>query len=362
MKKSFLLTLLMTMTLAGCNLKPHYEIETVCELNTLFNYEVKWEVTPRMEGDVVIYMSPDPTLFDMTQPAYQGAIADGKAVIVPTGVPGRRYFKLCFPNGQSATVGTRAPRLQSVHNFRDMGGYENDEHRSIRWGMLYRSGRLDSINYAESRRISRMNIKTLIDLRTPFSTTTIPPDTNIEQYFSYPISSSCPDPRPLLEDCRFKRNDARLYMQDVYQDMLITNTDNLRSIFELLQDETNYPVVITGIYGNVKTSIVIALLMYALDVPEETMLEDYVLSNRYVDFQVMSPSAKLLSPEGQAAVTAMLSSEELYMTSAFRFIERRFGSIDNYLQQVLNLDRGKRDTLKEILLEDNTPVRRFTFG
>ena len=343
---------LLCLVFTGCGLHSPHNIEAVCEVTQLRNYVVKWEVTPAMEGDVSIYVSTDPEEFDLSKPVYRGPIADGKADIVGKKGLARRFFKLCFPNGQGTIVGVRGQEFASVCNFRDLGGYENLDHRTLKWGKIYRSGSLDSINNPEARRISRMNVKTLIDLRTPYSTTTIPTGTDIEHYYSFPITSTCADPRPLLLDSRFRRNDARIYMQDVFQDMLVANTSSLRGLFRVLQDEDSYPVIIAGLYGNCKTSLVAALLMYALDMPEQTVIDDYLLSNNYVNARSVSKIAPSLPQEAQSAVTAMIVSDELYLDAAFRFIERRFGSIDIYLSEEIGLDAGARQRLKSILLDD----------
>lgn len=328
-----------------------YEVQSVCEVTDVYNYIVKWEVAPLMDGEVVIYSSSDPDKFDMRHPVARENISKGRSDIVIKGSLNRRYFLLCFPDDVQTIVGVRCQNFASVENFRDMGGYQNNDRRSMKWGKLYRSGYLDSISAIDAKRIARMKVRTLIDLRHKHLTPTISSYTGIQHYYSLPIRSSRPDPLPLIFCQKFKRGDAILFMQDIYQDMLFVNTDNLRQIFELLQDEENYPLIISCLYGNVQTSMVIALIMAAIDVPEPTIIDDYIMSNKYFDMRSIATVAATLPLESQDAITSMMISDERYLNSAFQLIKRKYGSINEYLEKELGVDEAARNRLKKILLD-----------
>lgn len=328
-----------------------YEVQSVCEVTDVYNYIVKWEVAPLMDGEVVIYSSSDPDKFDMRHPVARENISKGRADIVIKGSLNRRYFLLCFPDDVQTIVGVRCQKFASVQNFRDMGGYQTNDHHSMKWGKLYRSGYLDSISTIDAKRIARMKVKTLLDLRHKNFNPAPPSSTGILHYYLLPINASRPDPLPLIYCQKFKRGDAILFMQDIYQDMLFTNQENLRQIFELLQDEENYPLIISCLYGNVQTSLVMALVMAAIDVPEQMILDDYILSNKYFDMRSIATIAAALPLESQDAITSMMISDERYLNSAFRLIKRRYGSINEYLEKELGVDEAARNRLKKILLD-----------
>lgn len=346
----YLLFLLLGIGFSGC-VSQSYEVQSVCEVTELFNYVVKWEIRPLVEGEVVIYSSHNPDKFDMTHPVAKESISKGRADIVINGTLNRRYFLLCFPNDVQTVVGVRGQNMTSVQNFRDMGGYENIDHRTVKWGKLYRSGQLDSIIDVDVKRVERMNVKSLVDLRNPRFDQIGKTALKLKNYYWMPIQSYMPDPRPQIFSYKFKRGDAILFMQDIYQDMIISNKDNLREVFKLLQEEDNYPLVVACKYGNMQTSLVMALLLAAIEVPEQVIFDDYLLSNKYFDMRSISAIAANLPFESQDAITTMMTSEERYLNSAFQRIQREYGSVNAYLEQELGVDEAARNRLKEILLD-----------
>ena len=130
---------ILSLLLSSC-LTQSYEVQSVWEVTDIYNYIVKWEVNPHLDGKVAIYSSLDPDHFDLNNPVAIEDISKGRADLVIKGSLNRRYFLLKFNNDAAAVVGVRSQKFPSVANFRDIGGYTNSDHRSVKWGKLYRSG------------------------------------------------------------------------------------------------------------------------------------------------------------------------------------------------------------------------------
>lgn len=64
--------------------------------------------------------------------------------------------------------------MDSVQNFRDLGGYTSTNGKTVKWGKVFRSGELSSLSEWDSIRLDNLGIKTIIDLRTNQETLTAP--------------------------------------------------------------------------------------------------------------------------------------------------------------------------------------------
>lgn len=343
----FLLSLLF---LSAC-VTQSYEVQSVCEVTDVYNYVVKWEVSPRIEGEVEIFSSADPEKFDLRKPVGKELISKGRADIVIKGSLSRCYFLLIFPDNVRTIVGVRCQKFPTVENFRDIGGYVNADYHTLKWGRLYRSGKLDSISDIDAKRIAKMRVKTIIDLRSVVVNPHLSTTAGIKNQFHFPVIAQRSNPLPRVYRQQFKRGDAIVFMQDVFRDMVLMNKESFRRMFGVLLEEKNYPVILSCRYGNIQSSIATALVLGALDIPEQVIIEDYLLSNKYFNMRAVAAQAMTLPLESQDAITSMMVSDERYLNSALELIKRKYGSIKEFLHIELGVDENDCNRLKAILLE-----------
>ena len=55
--------------------------------------------------------------------------------------------------------------LEGGQNFRDLGGYRTRDGRTVRWGMLFRSGAMDGLTAADYAYLGKIGIRTVCDFR-----------------------------------------------------------------------------------------------------------------------------------------------------------------------------------------------------
>ena len=74
----------------------------------------------------------------------------------------------CSPwwRAESLTADRLIP-LDGCFNFRDLGGYAGAGGRPVRWGRLYRADALQRLSDADLARLAELDIRHVIDLRTP---------------------------------------------------------------------------------------------------------------------------------------------------------------------------------------------------
>ena len=143
---------------------PH--ISVVCEENNVGNSIVKWEIAPLIKGNVKVYASTDPNYIPEDSPVAMANIADQRMTIVTTDPTRRYYYTLVFNDKYRVKIATRNVNIPGIQNFRDMGGYPSyPAQKRLRWGMLYRSAQIDSLECYSRRELKNIGIKTIVDLR-----------------------------------------------------------------------------------------------------------------------------------------------------------------------------------------------------
>ncbi len=68
------------------------------------------------------------------------------------------------PDLAAASVPSRHVALDGQSNFRDIGGYETADGRTVRWGHVYRSGRLSNLSDDDVTRLEELEINSVVKL------------------------------------------------------------------------------------------------------------------------------------------------------------------------------------------------------
>jgi protein-tyrosine phosphatase len=114
-----------------------------------------------------------------------------------------------------------------------------------------------------------------------------------------------------------------------------------RKFFALMQDEANLPLSFHCSAGKDRTGIAAMLFLSSLGVSEEIIMQDYLLSNKYLE----NKYAKLL--EAQPHFKPAYIVEAGYLQTTLDQIKADYGSVENYLKNTLNVDMER---MKKIYL------------
>jgi protein-tyrosine phosphatase len=331
------------------NEKP--DIRAVCELTSNGSYLIKWETYPPLNGTVKIYESANPDSFNLNSPITEQAIAVGYKSVLSMPAISRTYFKLVFNKKYSIITANRVVPMQEVFNFRDMGGYTSKNKRQSQWGKLYRSGTLALANIHDIELLHQLQIKTIIDFRTERDSYSHPLHYQPTQVFNLPLRGNNYNAffDKILSE-KMKRGDVIVYSQDIFSFLLENNSDYFMKMFDVLLDESNYPVVFFCSLGKDRSAIAAALILSALDIDKETIISDYLLSNDLIDFPSLVTNASSFTPQVQETITALFSANREFLTYALERIEKDYGSVQDYLEKELKLTGKKREKLKNLLL------------
>ena len=168
----------------------------------------------------------------------------------------------------TAYEGPRNLYVDGVTNVRDQGAWLTESGKRIKQGMIYRSGRLNK-SEAETPVIEiteegiammrdTLGIKTEIDLR------------RVDNGEVGAITAS-----PLGEDVNY----ISVPMDWDVDNMLLDNIEQVKKVFAILADESNYPIVYHCNIGTDRTGLFAFLINGLLGVSEEDLYRDYLFSN-----------------------------------------------------------------------------------
>ncbi len=328
------------------------KISSVVEKDHGGDFLLKWEVSPDQEGTIDIYSSlSDSSLTDFT-PITTAQIADQVLRLNPTGSGLREYFILRTAGVHSGVVANRVIDMNSIKNFRDIGGYFTTDNYQVKWGEIYRSADLSNATLYDQERIRRLNIRTVIDFRSEAAARRYPillhPSIRKISLPLGPMDAEKLDEQ--INDNDFNRSDAIRYVQESYVDIIENHKEQFGELFDLLTNDSNYPILLSGSLGKDGVGIATYLILHVLGVAPATLEQDYMLSNQLIDPAKSKIEAQNLSEPLQEAVTAMLSVNRAYLNYAIEHIIQTYGSVDNYLEKELRVTSGKRNLLRKYLL------------
>jgi len=353
MLKKVLFSLSYLILFANCA-KDNPHINVVCELVPNGTYLIKWETFPPLEGTVRIYESNRTDSFNLNSPIAEQSIDAGFQRVLAMPTSSRNYFKLVFNKKHSIVTTERTIPMQDVFNFRDLGGYFNKDNKQIQWGKIYRSGSLAMADKPDIGVLTRLGIETIIDFRTERESYLFPNKFKAPHVYNLPLRGNRHDIffGEILSQ-KMKREDILAYDQDVFSFVLENNADYFIKMFDVLLEEKNYPIVIYCSLGKDRTAIASALILAALDIEFDVILDDYLLSNDLINYRSLVRNADMYPYEVQETITALFRAHRETIKYSFDLLKANYGSIDNYFEKELKLTSRKREKLRDILLYSN---------
>jgi protein-tyrosine phosphatase len=272
-------------------------------------------------------------------------IALALLVTVPAGVGAFASAPVAAP------AHTRVLPLQGGRNFRDLGGYRTADGRSVKWGLLYRSGQMHDLTAADYTYLQKRGIRTVCDFRDTGERTREPtlwpagqrPKVLSDDYTLDVSAMKLPG-----DPAGWTREQVVTAMTATYPQLLDQfNGQYARMFAELLAGDV--PLAFHCTAGKDRTGVAAALLLTALGVPRTTVVEDYLLSNQHMAPMPAHPTGfwARLSPE---AARAFAGVDRHYIDAVFAVTDRHPGGTMGYLKDKLSLGAPEIAKLRTLYL------------
>lgn len=239
--------------------------------------------------------------------------------------------------------------LAGTHNMRDLGDLATVDGRRTRRGRVYRSDALATLTDADRARLAELGVRAVYDFRTDDERMRAPnrlESLAVVQHVRGFIPRGNLEMFADVNARRLTAATARATMLAQYARLALDHTEHYAWVFRHLLSADGAPAILHCASGKDRTGVGVALLLLAVGVGRETVLEDYAISHyqrRPVD----------LFRDGAVseAVEEIMSARVDYLDAGLGAIERTHGSFDTFFARGLGLTPAERKGLVELLVE-----------
>jgi protein-tyrosine phosphatase len=251
--------------------------------------------------------------------------------------------------------------LMGASNFRDLGGYVTLDGRPIRWGALYRSDRLRDLSDRDLLYLDQLDLHTIIDFRSENERLEAPdrlPNGHRIKTLDLPIvpndsSEAAQEITNRVRKGDIEGLDALELITADYRRFVTKYTYQFRQYFRALMKARGRPVLFHCTAGKDRTGFAAATTLRILGVPVDTIMQDYLLSNRYFLPAYQDEIEKLRQAHDQAVaefVTLLAEVRAEYLQASFQAIDDLYGNFEAFRQVGLGLDDQDISDLRSYLL------------
>jgi protein-tyrosine phosphatase len=249
--------------------------------------------------------------------------------------------------------------LKGVVNFRDMGGLLTLEGRRVKKGILFRAAELTGLTEEDKIYLETLNLKYVFDYRDNVEADS-KPDPMIGQAKNerVPVHVEDRTTAHASSEEMVKGEYYKLFTNEMftnmYEKMPIQNASYQRLMTLLKRPEENLPLVHHCTGGRDRTGVGAMLILLTLGVPYDTVLEDFLISNRTLeDFhnKMFDEAAKYVSEEELARFRDALLLQENYLQASMDSIASTYGNFETYLAEEFGITQEIRERIKDYCLE-----------
>ena len=239
--------------------------------------------------------------------------------------------------------------FEGCFNFRDIGGYPNQEGKRVKKGLYYRAGRQDRMTDEDLSRLSDLQISTQIDLRRPDEAREQgkgPLEAMGAKYINIAVI-----PEGGTDQLSRLVGDTGISGKR-YLGYLEFGPTSWLKMFEIFADAGSLPVVLHCTAGKDRTGVSTAFLLSVLGVSRDWIEADYLLTNLDTDRQADFIESTVGYPEGIDRGSMLLAAgvPEDAMKDFLDGLEAKWGSAIGYLQEI-GVTQEQMDAVRHNFLE-----------
>ncbi len=233
-------------------------------------------------------------------------------------------------------------------NFRDIGGYPTSNGRHTRWRAVYRSDSLHYLTPQDLPSFDALGIEAIYDLRRASELRLHPgprPCVHLE------LPSADPLDQGKVSGLK-TRLEGEQWLLSECLGMLTGAAAPFGVLFSRLADAQRLPAVIHCLGGKDRTGLAIALLLTALGVRREDVLDDYQLTNDCLAAARIPEVVQSFVESGIArdAAEGILSAPRWAMAQALKSLDEIYDGIDGYLLGHCGMEPATLTALRTALI------------
>lgn len=265
------------------------------------------------------------------------------------------------------TEHTRHVELEGANNVRDLGGYATEDGRTVAWGEVYRADDLSGLTPADVETLEAAGLETIVDFRG---------DDEIEEDGSAPVPDSIDVVHlPVLDETTQTLAEALVGVmrggdpavveemlgdgeaQRIKDESFVAQLDQPEAMagygqtLELIAD-TPGALSYHCTAGKDRTGMMSALLLGILGVSDEVIIEDFELSNEYLEDHYAQTYAFLEEQGVDVELIRPLTEQHASnIQPVLDAVQDEYGGWDAFAIEAMGVDQETLDELREKLLD-----------
>ena len=254
-------------------------------------------------------------------------------------------------------VAERHISTEGAPNIRDIGGLFTTDGYQIKWGAIFRSGKLGAIKKGDYDRLRALNIRTICDFRSAQEVKDEPdkwPEMRQINHAKLPIGDSLVSKWAMLKKLQNDDFDASAFMYQANRSFVLDYAEAYKTFFQLLLMEESHPILYHCTAGKDRAGLATVFILSALGVDRTTIEKEYLLSNHYLHAHTeadLKKAAKYLGVDHHKLRPLMKVKPE-YLKGAFDAIEEKYGTMEKFLCEALAICEKEIEQLKRMFLYD----------
>jgi len=301
-----------------------------------------------------IYIGESPETIDWENPI---TTSDERTIIFDNlKTESRLFFGIENEKSERIILSERRIPLKKQPNFRDIGGLPTADGRRVKWGLIYRSGKLSKLNNSDLDYFANLGIEKVYDFRNNIEVEEDPdryPEEVAIDYIRLPIGDPAGEEYEELVRQLRKGELEGAEMKARFEEIMASFADTLAEDFnplvqDLIDNQGQTPIMYHCSGGKDRTGFATAIILASLGVEREVIFDEYLMSNYYrYDLNRRNLRlARLIGIKQEPLQYALVVYED-YLKAAFEIIDERYDGMDNYLEEKFGLTPEIRTKLKE---------------
>ncbi len=222
-------------------------------------------------------------------------------------------------------------RWGSCLNVRDLGGYETVDGRRTRRRALVRADDLCRLGPEGRAALVEYGVRTIIDLRSPSEVEAEPhPFAHAVRRDDAPTYLSLPIDEPADAAGRAAM-DAGGSQEEAYRIGLETSRARIAAVVAAVARAPEGGVLVHCREGKDRTGVVVALLLALADVPNDSIAEDYAVSEPYLHLPEEELAGDAGDPLRSMWLRQRLKSSRRTMLGVLAYLRAKYGGVREYL-------------------------------
>ncbi len=243
-------------------------------------------------------------------------------------------------------------------NTRDLGGYKTKDGRQTKWGKLIRSEALFRLTDSDKEYMDSLGLTYIFDFRDPPEAKRLP---------DYIPAGSKYENLPILEGLirgsftlRPDHLESAIYdhMRELYELIVENRAQAYTPALRVLSEDEDAKILFHCTNGKDRTGFFAALLLLIAGVDEDTIVNDYLLTNLNIDEACAVFGPKMSEDIGVPAefLRDFFGVHRDWIQTQLDYIRSNYGSVTAYLLDKTDLSEEEINRIKENITEDPVDI------